>query len=88
MPQYPIKVFLVEDSPVALEVLQKLLKSSPQITVVGTARNGKEALDLIPKVQPNVICTDLHMAGMDGLELTQQMKWNPTVRQFEGIVKL
>jgi two-component system chemotaxis response regulator CheB len=73
MPQSPIKVFLVEDSPVALEILQKLLKSSPQITVVGTARNGKEALDLIPKVQPDVICTDLHMAGMDGLELTQQV---------------
>jgi two-component system, chemotaxis family, protein-glutamate methylesterase/glutaminase len=73
MPQSPIKVFLVEDSPVALEVLQKLLKSSPRVTVVGTARNGKEALDLIPKVQPNVICTDLHMAGMDGLELTQQV---------------
>lgn len=73
MPQSPIKVFLVEDSPVALEVLHKLLKSSPQVTVVGTARNGKEALALIPKLQPNVICTDLHMAGMDGLELTQQV---------------
>ena len=78
MPQSPIKVLLVEDSPVALEILQRLLKSSPRITVVGTARNGKEALDLIPKVQPDVICTDLHMAVMDGLELTQQvMAKNP-----------
>jgi two-component system, chemotaxis family, protein-glutamate methylesterase/glutaminase len=73
MPPVPIKVLLVEDSPVALEILLRLCKSSPEIVVVGTACNGKEALDLIPKVQPQVICTDLHMAGMDGLELTRQV---------------
>jgi two-component system chemotaxis response regulator CheB len=73
MPQAPIKVLLVEDSPIAVEILQRILKSSPEVTVVGTARNGKEALDLIPKLEPNVICTDLHMAKMDGLELTQQV---------------
>ena len=69
----PIKVLLVEDSPVAVEILQRILKSSPEVTVVGTARNGKEALGLIPKLEPNVICTDLHMANMNGLELTQQV---------------
>lgn len=73
MPQLPIKVLLVEDSPVAVEILLRVFRSSPEIEVVGTARNGKEALDLIPKVEPQVICTDLHMAGMDGLELTAQV---------------
>lgn len=71
--KYPIKVLLVEDSPIALEILQRLLQSSPDISVVGTASNGKEALEMIPKVQPNIICTDLHMKGMNGLELTQQV---------------
>jgi two-component system, chemotaxis family, protein-glutamate methylesterase/glutaminase len=73
MPPVPIKVLLVEDSPVALEILLRLCKSSPEIVVVGTACNGKEALELIPKVQPQVICTDLHMSGMNGLELTRQV---------------
>jgi len=73
MPQLPIKVLLVEDSPVAVEILLRIFKSSPEVEIVGTARNGKEALDLIPKVEPQVICTDLHMAGMDGLELTKQV---------------
>jgi two-component system chemotaxis response regulator CheB len=73
MPQSPIKVLLVEDSPVAVEILQRILKSSPEIIVVGTARNGQEALDLIPKLEPQVICTDFHMAKMDGLELTRQV---------------
>ncbi len=68
-----IKVLLVEDSPVALNILQRLLKSCPEIEVVGTASNGKEALELIPKLNPQVVCTDLTMKGMDGLELTQQV---------------
>ena len=71
MTQSPVKVILVEDSPVALAILQKLLQSSPEISVVGTATNGKEALEIIPQVQPQVICTDLHMRKMDGLEFTR-----------------
>jgi len=72
----PTSVLLVEDSPVALEILERLLSSSPDIQVVGKARNGQEALALIPKVQPKVICTDLHMKGMDGLEFTKQVMAN------------
>jgi two-component system, chemotaxis family, protein-glutamate methylesterase/glutaminase len=67
----PTKVLLVEDSLIALELLQRLLKTSPEVELVGTARNGREALELIPKVNPDVICTDLHMTPIDGLELTQ-----------------
>jgi two-component system, chemotaxis family, protein-glutamate methylesterase/glutaminase len=66
----PIRVLLVEDSQIALVVLKRILETSPQIEVVGTARNGLEALQLIPQTQPDVICTDLHMPQMDGLELT------------------
>ncbi len=69
----PIKVLLVEDSLIALELLQRLLKSSAEVEVVGTARNGQEALVKIPQVKPDVICTDLHMAPIDGLELTKQV---------------
>lgn len=69
----PIKVLLVEDSPVALTILKKIFDSSSEIEVVGTANNGVEALDLIPKLQPTVICTDLHMAKMNGLEFTKQV---------------
>ena len=73
MPHSPTKVLLVEDSPVALQILERLLASSPEVKVVGTARDGKEALELIPKLQPDVICTDLHMKEMDGLEFTKQV---------------
>jgi len=68
-----IRVLLVEDSPVALTILTRILSTAPGITVVGTARNGQEALDLIPKVNPTIVCTDLHMPRMGGLELTRHI---------------
>lgn len=73
MTPHPIRLLLVEDSPVARTILQRLLHDSTDITVVGTAANGLEALSLIPKLDPHIICTDLHMPKMNGLELTQEV---------------
>jgi two-component system chemotaxis response regulator CheB len=69
----PITVLLVDDSPVALAVLGRILAASPEIVVVGTARSGREALEMIPRLDPAVVCTDLHMPDMDGLELTRKI---------------
>jgi two-component system chemotaxis response regulator CheB len=69
----PIRVLIVEDSQIALVILKRILESSPQIEVVGTACSGLEALELIPTTQPDVICTDLHMPYMNGLELTAKV---------------
>ncbi len=69
----PIKVLLVEDSPVAMGMFKKILESAPEIQVVGTALDGNQALTMIPAVQPQVICTDLQMPNMDGFELIKQV---------------
>lgn len=69
----PIKVLLVEDSPVALEIMKRLLDDSPEVTVVGTANEGKAAIALVGRTDPDVICTDLQMPGMDGFEFTKQV---------------
>ncbi|MCL1472795.1 chemotaxis-specific protein-glutamate methyltransferase CheB [Argonema antarcticum] len=68
-----IKVLIVEDSPVVTLILKRIFASSPEMEVVGTAQNGLEGLELIPKVQPDVICTDLQMARMNGLEFTREV---------------
>ncbi|MEM7796556.1 MAG: chemotaxis-specific protein-glutamate methyltransferase CheB [Cyanobacteria bacterium P01_C01_bin.118] len=74
----PIRVLIVEDSPIALKILERILNSSPDIEIVGTAHNGQEGLVLIPLVQPDVICTDFFMPEMNGLEFTiQVMVENP-----------
>ncbi len=76
MSKKPIRVLLVEDSPVAIIILKRILNSSPDIEVVGTARTGVEGLKMIPLVEPHVICTDLHMPQMNGLEFTEQVMSN------------
>ncbi|MBF0456287.1 MAG: chemotaxis-specific protein-glutamate methyltransferase CheB [Nitrospirae bacterium] len=68
-----IKVLIVDDSPVAVEVLTRILATSDEIELVGSARHGKEALEMIPRLRPNVICTDLHMPQMNGLEFVKEV---------------
>lgn len=68
-----IRVLLVDDSPIVLNILQRLLSRSDEIQVVGTASNGREALALLPAVNPDVISTDLHMPVMNGLEFTREV---------------
>ncbi len=68
-----IRVLLVEDAPVVLLVLKRMLANADGIEVIGTASNGKEALELIPQLNPDVICTDLHMPEMDGWALTSEV---------------
>ena len=66
-----IKVLIVDDSAIVHLLIKRMLSDVPEIKVVGVAFNGEEALELIPKSKPDVICTDLHMPGMNGLELTK-----------------
>ncbi len=74
-----IKVLLVEDSAVAINIYEKMLSTSPHIEVVGKAQNGREGLDLVFQLHPDVICTDLQMPEMDGWEFTKQvMAHHPT----------
>jgi two-component system chemotaxis response regulator CheB len=70
---HPIRVLLVDDSPVALLVLKKLLAGSSDIRVVGTASSGEEGLRLVAELNPTIVCTDLHMPRMNGLELTREI---------------
>ena len=68
-----IKVLLVEDSAIAINIYEKMLNTSDRIKVIGKAKNGKEGLALVAKFNPDVICTDLQMPEMDGLEFTKQV---------------
>jgi two-component system chemotaxis response regulator CheB len=68
-----IKVLLVDDSPLAIHVMQRLLARAADIRVAGTARNGREALPMLTSLQPDVICLDLNMPVMSGLEFTRQV---------------
>ncbi|MBM3853264.1 MAG: chemotaxis response regulator protein-glutamate methylesterase [Verrucomicrobia bacterium] len=68
-----IRVLLVDDSPIALGVLKKLLEPARDIEVVGTARHGREGLELIASTRPTVVVTDYHMPVMNGAEFIRQV---------------
>jgi len=68
----PIRVLVVDDSAFARKVLREVLSGSG-IDVVGTARDGLEALEKIAALQPDVITLDLVMPNLDGLGVLQHL---------------
>jgi two-component system, chemotaxis family, protein-glutamate methylesterase/glutaminase len=66
-----IRVLVVEDSRVIAEFLTHLLNADPAIHVVGTAADGREALEAVKRLKPDVITMDIHMPRMDGFEATR-----------------
>lgn len=74
-----IKVLIVEDSIVCAEIIKHILESDKEIKVVGIARNGKEAIELVEILKPDLITMDIHMPEMNGLEATEYiMAYHPT----------
>ena len=65
-----IRSIIVDDNPFNIEVLSDLISESfPQIKILGTADNGKEALELIDKETPNLVFLDVEMPDMNGFEV-------------------
>lgn len=78
MPSYPIRVLVVDDSAYLRKVVSEMLMRSPRIEVVGTARDGLDALEKIDYLQPDVVTVDLFMPELDGVEfLRAQMARQP-----------
>lgn len=74
-----IRVLVVDDSPLMCKLLTTVMNADPQILVVAVANNGKEAVELVPRLQPDIITMDMDMPVMDGLEATKQiMAYHPT----------
>lgn len=68
-----IKILLVDDSIVFRKFIQEAIKGQTSLYICGIAKNGIEALDLILKVQPDVILMDLEMPLMDGITALQHL---------------
>lgn len=69
-----IRVLICDDQDVVREGLRVILDTAPGIEVVGAARDGAEALDLVPQTQPDVVLMDLKMPGMNGVQATRVIR--------------
>jgi len=74
-----IRVLVVDDSLVVREIITKILRSDPEIEIIGTARNGVEAIDLAARLRPSIITMDINMPIKNGLEAIEEiMAYTPT----------
>jgi len=70
----PIRLVMVEDQPTILQKQQRLLESFDQLELVGSARDGRRALELVRSLRPDVVLLDLGLPDIDGIEVTRQIK--------------
>lgn len=68
-----IRTVVAEDSPTVLELLVEVLQSDPEISIVGLATNGAEAVDRVLELAPDLVVMDINMPKMDGLEATREI---------------
>jgi DNA-binding NarL/FixJ family response regulator len=77
-----IRVFLVEDQELVREGLRSLLALDPGIAVVGTARDGEEALAAIPQAAADVVLLDLRLPKVSGLDVLRRLGGAPEAPPF------
>jgi len=67
-----IRVLIVDDSAYVRKVVREMLSFSPHLEVVGTARDGREALELVESLRPDVVTSDLMMPELDGIGFVRE----------------
>ncbi len=70
----PIRVMVVDEHGMVRKGIITYLKSSPDIQIVGEARDGREAVELCESLEPDVILMDLQMPEMDGITATRLIR--------------
>ncbi len=69
-----MRVVIVDDEPIARQVLRELLEDLSGVQVAGEAASGMEALDCLEKLDPDVVLADQQMPGLSGLSLARALR--------------
>jgi DNA-binding NarL/FixJ family response regulator len=70
----PIRVVMVDDHPVVRAGIRHLLQGAPDITIIGEASDGSEALRIVARAQPDVLLLDVMLPDMSGVVVAQRVK--------------
>lgn len=68
-----IRIVLADDHAVVRAGLKAVLRTAPDMQVIGEAKSGRDAVDLVGRLRPTVLVTDLSMLDMDGLTATREI---------------
>jgi two-component system chemotaxis response regulator CheB len=78
VPKRKIRILVVDDSIFIQKLLVAILESDPELAVVGVAKNGRQAVEMVASLNPDLVTMDIRMPVMDGFEATQTiMAENP-----------
>jgi DNA-binding NarL/FixJ family response regulator len=69
----PTSILLVDDQPMLRMGYRMILDAQPDLTVVGEAENGLEAIELTDRLEPDVVLMDVRMPGLDGVQATERI---------------
>lgn len=73
MSDVSIRVLLVDDQPMLRTGLATILSTEPGLEVVGEASSGRQAIEHVERIDPDVVCMDVQMPDMDGIEATRAL---------------
>ena len=72
--QFPLRTVLVDNSRKFLAQVAQHLAADSRLEIVGRAYSGREALDQVARLAPDLVVTDVSMPDMSGLDLTRRLK--------------
>jgi two-component system LytT family response regulator len=77
--QAPLRVFLVDDEPLAIRRLARLLDQTGRVEIVGSATDPEAAIEQVLKHSVDVLFLDIEMPGLNGFEMLARLDWQPIV---------
>lgn len=69
-----MKILIVDDEPLALDLLRALLAQIPDVEIMGQAGNGDDAVEAVARLSPDLVILDIHMPSRDGLQAAFDLK--------------
>ena len=75
----PISCMIIEDEPLAREILEGFIAQIPDLKLLGTCQDALEAFRLLPSIQPDMIFLDIHMPERSGIDLLKSLPHPPKV---------